>query len=261
MPSPKHLKGGRGDRRGDETTSLYQHIIIHFFQEEDEMCVKVLVVFGADVNIEGRNHFTPLDLAINNGRVPDVEELLINLQAKGSAQLIQRFNSPLDQHHAYAMKRSKPSRDQFQRSATHDRLVDFINKKNMLKLCRELESNINQRLSFSSSIGGDEDNTVLVMQQREVALFNKTLQKSALHSAVFELEEGSRVLCLDGGGVKGLIQIEVLMQIEEKMKRKITELFDWIVGTSTGGIIALALVYGMHIIMYNYTLDTSLYIY
>ena len=32
--------------------------------------------------------------------------------------------------------------------------------------------------------------------------------------------------------------------MEEATGRKITELFDWIVGTSTGGLIALALVYG-----------------
>ena len=209
------------------------------------MCVKALIVFGADVNMEGRNHFTPLDLAINHGKVPDIEDLFISLQAKGSAQLIHRFNSEVVARQFHVPKRRKPNRDKLQRSATHDRLVDFVNKKNMMKLCRELEANINQRLSFSTSIGGDEDNTVLVMQQREVALFNKTLRKSALYSAAFELEEGSRVLSLDGGGIKGLIQIEVLMQIEEKMKRKVTELFDWIVGTSTGGIIALALVYGM----------------
>ena len=53
-----------------------------------------------------------------------------------------------------------------------------------------------------------------------------------------------RILCLDGGGMKGLIQIEVLMQIEKYTGKNITELFDWIVGTSTGGIVALGLVYG-----------------
>ena len=53
-----------------------------------------------------------------------------------------------------------------------------------------------------------------------------------------------RILCLDGGGMKGLIQIEVLMQIEKSTGKKITELFDWIVGTSTGGIVALGLVFG-----------------
>lgn len=54
---------------------------------------------------------------------------------------------------------------------------------------------------------------------------------------------GSRVLFLDGGGIRGLIEIEVLMEIEYRTEKKITDLFDWIVGTSTGGIIALALVY------------------
>ena len=34
------------------------------------------------------------------------------------------------------------------------------------------------------------------------------------------------------------------MQIEAKTERKITDLFDWIVGSSTGAIIALGLVYG-----------------
>jgi len=52
------------------------------------------------------------------------------------------------------------------------------------------------------------------------------------------------VLFLDGGGIKGLVQIEILSQLEEATGRKITELFDWIVGSSTGGILALGMVYG-----------------
>ena len=208
------------------------------------MCAKALVVFGADVNLEGRNCFTPVDLAIDNSTIPHIEELLINLQAKSSNQLIKRVDSQVLQHHIHRKNTRKPAA-QGKRTVTSDRLSDFINRKNMLRLCRELEANINQRLSFSVSIGGSDDNTVLVMQQREVALFNKTLRKSGIYSAAIEFEEGSRVLCLDGGGIKGLIQIEVLIQIEEKTKQKITELFDWIVGTSTGGIIALALVYSM----------------
>ena len=55
---------------------------------------------------------------------------------------------------------------------------------------------------------------------------------------------GSRILVLDGGGMRGLVQLEILCQIEEATGRRITELFDWIIGTSTGVIIALALVYG-----------------
>lgn len=45
--------------------------------------------------------------------------------------------------------------------------------------------------------------------------------------------------------MKGLIMIEVLIRIEQLTEKKIIDLFDWIVGTSTGGVIALGLVYGM----------------
>ena len=54
----------------------------------------------------------------------------------------------------------------------------------------------------------------------------------------------NRMLFLDGGGVRGLVEIEILMEIERRTERKIVELFDWIIGTSTGAIIALGLVYG-----------------
>jgi len=57
---------------------------------------------------------------------------------------------------------------------------------------------------------------------------------------------GYRVLCLDGGGIKGLVLIEELINIEERTGRRIIDLFDWIVGTSTGGILALALVYSKY---------------
>lgn len=55
---------------------------------------------------------------------------------------------------------------------------------------------------------------------------------------------GNRILFLDGGGIRGMVQIEVLMELERRTGCKVVELFDWIVGTSTGGLLALGLVYG-----------------
>jgi patatin-like phospholipase/acyl hydrolase len=50
-----------------------------------------------------------------------------------------------------------------------------------------------------------------------------------------------QILSLDGGGLKGLFGISFLAAWEECEKRSVTEYFDLIAGTSTGGIIALAL--------------------
>jgi predicted acylesterase/phospholipase RssA len=50
-----------------------------------------------------------------------------------------------------------------------------------------------------------------------------------------------RILSIDGGGIRGVIPAIVLTKIEERTGRPICRLFDLIVGTSTGGIIALGL--------------------
>jgi patatin-like phospholipase/acyl hydrolase len=52
---------------------------------------------------------------------------------------------------------------------------------------------------------------------------------------------GVRLLSLDGGGMRGIVEIEVLRAIEGELGGHIPirEFFDLIVGTSTGGIIAL----------------------
>ena len=51
----------------------------------------------------------------------------------------------------------------------------------------------------------------------------------------------TRVLSIDGGGVRGVIPAALLAEIEHRTGRRATELFDLIVGTSTGSIIALGL--------------------
>ncbi len=50
-----------------------------------------------------------------------------------------------------------------------------------------------------------------------------------------------RVLAIDGGGVRGIIQARILTALEDAAGRPVAELFDLIVGTSIGGIAALAL--------------------
>lgn len=50
-----------------------------------------------------------------------------------------------------------------------------------------------------------------------------------------------RILSIDGGGVRGLIPAMVLADLEARTGRRVHELFDLIAGTSTGGVLALAL--------------------
>lgn len=54
-----------------------------------------------------------------------------------------------------------------------------------------------------------------------------------------------RILSLDGGGIRGTFAAAVLAETERTLQKRIVDHFDLIVGTSTGGIIALALGLGI----------------
>ena len=63
-------------------------------------------------------------------------------------------------------------------------------------------------------------------------------------NAVLERGGPRKLLALDGGGIRGLITVEVLGEIEDQMRGdrgdefRLCDEFDYIAGTSTGAIIA-----------------------
>ncbi|OTF72796.1 hypothetical protein BLA29_005728 [Euroglyphus maynei] len=55
----------------------------------------------------------------------------------------------------------------------------------------------------------------------------------------------SRLICLDGGGIKGLFAVQMMIELEKclvqkqrNQRKSLSDYFDWIAGTSTGSIIA-----------------------
>ena len=200
------------------------------------------MVFGADINTHDANQFTPMDLVIDNGRLSEIESILYKLQARSGVQQMTEGRKKVPRLYSFAQKLQPPKKGE--RLSTNDNISEFVKRRGTNVMYRELEININRRMSMSATIGGHDDTLALVLQQREIALYNKTLKKTKQTVTEHGVRGGSRLLFLDGGGIKGLVQLEVLIRIEEQTQCSISDLFDWIVGTSTGGIIALAIVYG-----------------
>ncbi|CAG9864303.1 unnamed protein product [Phyllotreta striolata] len=80
-------------------------------------------------------------------------------------------------------------------------------------------------------------------------ILNSMLSVATMEVASNKFENGDmpksgRLLCLDGGGIRGLVLIQMLLELEKVVGKPIKECFDWLAGTSTGGILALAIASG-----------------
>ena len=84
----------------------------------------------------------------------------------------------------------------------------------------------------------------LVATSRDEIVGDKNLKT---HNQLLEQYEGVEdinVLVLTGGGIRGLVPLEILAYIERKTGKKVGELFDFVSGVSTGAISAATFIVG-----------------
>lgn len=70
----------------------------------------------------------------------------------------------------------------------------------------------------------------------DVMVDDTDIDRTALRKR--KMGDDIRILCIDGGAIRGIIPAMILANLEAKTKKPISALFDIIVGTSTGGLIA-----------------------
>ncbi|KAL5715418.1 Phospholipase A I [Ranunculus cassubicifolius] len=93
----------------------------------------------------------------------------------------------------------------------------------LLHLMVAPEPRVNKAAARALAILGENENLRRALKGRQVA------------------KQGLRILSMDGGGMKGLATVHMLKQIEEGTGKRVHEMFDLICGTSTGGMLAVAL--------------------
>ncbi|KAI1303564.1 85/88 kDa calcium-independent phospholipase A2 [Halotydeus destructor] len=223
-------------------------------------CIVTLLSYGADVNARGPNGNTPLHLAVKNGDVPVVQALVVF----GAKLDVENASGETARHLAATQKRS----------AGQDMILYVLHTVQASRCTRTVQAvpcaegcaktgNFNgvppenapfKRIQgFYDMLLGKHIVKDAAARKRKLIynLSEKTSPDEEKDISKMEVDDGQddtrrtvKLLCLDGGGIRGLILIQMLSVLEDRMGVKISESFDWIAGTSTGGILALVLASG-----------------
>jgi len=86
----------------------------------------------------------------------------------------------------------------------------------------------------------------ILSDQNQASSHNLGYENSPINSQTISssISYRPKLLSLDGGGIRGVILCQILVLLEKRTGKKATQLFDWIAGTSTGAMVAIALAQG-----------------
>ncbi|KAM9672461.1 85/88 kDa calcium-independent phospholipase A2 [Trichechus inunguis] len=199
-------------------------------------CVMVLLTYGANADARGEHGNTPLHLAMSKDNVEMIKALIV-------------FGAEVDTPNDFG---ETPA-------FIANRISKLVTRKMLLALLRTVGADYRFPLipgvpTEQGSAASQHPISLERAQPPSISLSNLELQdithitrarKPAfiLNSLRGEKRSQDHLLCLDGGGVKGLIIIQLLIAIEKASGIATKDLFDWVAGTSTGGILALAILH------------------
>ncbi|CEF62675.1 85/88 kDa calcium-independent phospholipase A2 [Strongyloides ratti] len=177
-----------------------------------------------DINASNRLGLTPIHKAI----LRDNLSTLITLYGYGCS--INKGDSSGDTPLHYAVRNAVNNNGETIRCVLQK---SNCQNKNIIEKCLDLFENY----------GNIEDHT------DELERFEQSNSMAyQLKKDIENKKHSVNVLSLDGGGVKGMVIIQILLYIEKRLGGNLMKYFDWISGTSTGGIIAIGLVEEMSLL-------------
>ncbi|XP_020029207.1 85/88 kDa calcium-independent phospholipase A2 isoform X2 [Castor canadensis] len=219
-----------------DSTSMSGNTALHVAVMRNRFdCVMVLLTYGANAGARGEHGNTPLHLAMSKDNMEMIKALIV---------FGAEVDAPNDFGETPAFIASKISK--------------LATRKAILTLLRTVGADYHfsaiQGVSMEQESAASPLFSLERAQAPTISLNNLELQdlmqisrarKPAfiLNSMRDEKRTHDHLLCLDGGGVKGLVIIQLLIAIEKASGMATKDLFDWVAGTSTGGILALAILH------------------
>lgn len=217
---------------------------LHFAAMVGDMrCVKLLLAFGAHINAVSDFDQTPMNIAVahDQGIIIQLLEALKGITAAFVEPIV---THPLPLTSCFQSLRapfSPDSSDCELEIAT--RLNDIVYDVPMDSI-RPFDINLHLESRIQNSFTLNEEELVAMVTQEQQFLPLHQLIPEIMHSLTYKIHNGHKILSLDGGWMRSLIQIEILEQLEIFTGQNVTEIFDTFIGSSSGALIILGLVYG-----------------
>lgn len=204
--------------------------------------VQCLVVFGCNLNIKNKGGNTARHLVGSEGAGIESENILYILNSVGAERCPEMcpdcktgcaFTGTYNGIHP---KKPDAVKQDLQQVIANLTPGGFIKKETKPKESPTLidTSAVQTGTEMMDALLGMFAKAQAVASQKSSSIADKLFGEKVA-------SRGGRLLCLDGGGIKGLVLTQLLLEIESLLQKPIREVFDWIAGTSTGGILALAL--------------------
>lgn len=213
-------------------------------------CTMGLLAKAANADVKDINGNGPIHTAIEMDNADMVQLLIVfgsDINASNNADVTPRHKAAISN------------------SSNKDFILYFLNGVGAMR-CPPNKSGCGPGCAFNGNVNGLPRSTPVSTPEHQKKIYDSVFHDVAMAAAMTRSASanesailigsgtnsislggdsaGDRVLCLDGGGIRGLVLIQLLLAIEAVVGQPIRNCFDWIGGTSTGGILALALLHG-----------------
>ncbi|CAH1987400.1 unnamed protein product [Acanthoscelides obtectus] len=202
---------------------------LHVMVERNKIdCVVALLSRQADADIGDKDGNRPLHLAVKTGNQSIIQALIV-------------FGVDLDVlNNAGETARHLMTKDQ------EAKLLYYLAAVGARR-CLPDVSGCTDGCRYNGTYEGIPPPKPIGPTNREV--LNLMLSVATMEVASSKYPDGKfpkhgRLLCLDGGGIRGLVLVQMLLELEKIIGKPMTHCFDWLAGTSTGGILALGIAAG-----------------
>ncbi|XP_045766351.1 85/88 kDa calcium-independent phospholipase A2 [Maniola jurtina] len=192
-------------------------------------CAIALLSRGAEHSTGDNEGNTPLHLAVKQTNIAIVQALVVfgaDLEKRNNAGFTARHIVPTDMS-----------------NSNYDKILYILHSVGAQRCTSDIPG-CGSGCSARGEYNGVPPPAVARAATREQISDMLTSATMAKASTLETSEKQGRLLCLDGGGIRGLVLIQLLLNLEAVVGKPIVHCFDWVAGTSTGGILALALACG-----------------